>query len=67
MVYKLIHLSVRNLFYFSIKQHVFSYSRKKTYGFLVGRYYVDTIKLVLTFEKKEEMDDLQDPIHIQKS
>ena len=31
---------------------MFSLILGKTYAFLVGRYYVDTIKLVLTFEKK---------------
>ena len=30
---------------------------------LVGRYYVDTIKLILTFEKKEEMNDRRSYTH----
>ena len=45
---------IRIFFYFSIKQHVFTYSRKNMLWHLVGRYYVDTIKLILTFEKKKK-------------
>ena len=39
---------------------MFSLILGKTYGFLVGRYYIG-----FDIRKKEEMDDLQDPIHIQ--
>ena len=46
MVYKLIHYPSNSMF---------SLILGKIYGFLVGRYYVDTVILVLTFEKKKKL------------